>query len=122
VKRPTKFSPTVGTGKKFIKVRLYDTMEWVEYRNLFLRENPKCYCCGQRSVVVDHVIAFKGDKKLFWNPTNYIPLCKSEHDTITALFDRYNPPKTEQKMIWIAARRLITGTLTSVRFVATSKC
>lgn len=119
MKKSKTFKPAVGgTGKKFAKKRLYDTATWTEFRNRFLSVNPKCYCCGQRAVVVDHIVGHKGKEELFWNETNYIPLCKSDHDTITGLFDRHNPPKTEEKLVWIANKRIQTGTNTKVKVVS----
>lgn len=81
-------------------------MEWVEYRNLFLQHNPKCYACGKRATVVDHWKAHKGNMELFWKPDNFIPLCKLCHDTCTGLFDQFVVPKTEEKIAWLQKKRL----------------
>jgi 5-methylcytosine-specific restriction endonuclease McrA len=110
-----------GGGKKFsnAKPRLYQTQNWVEYRNKFLAVNPKCYACGERAVVVDHIVSHKGDEKLFWDETNFIPLCKKCHDTITGLFDRHVVANVEGKLKWINAKRLETNTATKVRVVTT---
>ena len=32
------------------------------------------------ATVVDHIIAHKGDLKLFWDSANWQPLCKPHHD------------------------------------------
>jgi len=32
------------------------------------------------ATVVDHIIPHKGDDKLFWDQTNWQPLCKECHD------------------------------------------
>lgn len=80
-------------------------MEWTEFRNLFLSHNNKCYSCGTRATVVDHIFAHKGNKELFWKPDNFIPLCKLCHDTITGLFDRHAVPKTKEKIEWLNKKR-----------------
>jgi hypothetical protein len=109
-----------GSGKKFSnkKPRMYDTMEWVEFRNRFLGANPKCYACGERSTVVDHYIPHKGDEKLFWSELNFIPLCKKHHDISTGLWDRHTPPKTESKLGWLNMLRLAFNV--SIRVVVVS--
>ena len=42
---------------------------------------------GQQMAVVDHIIPHKGDKVLFWDRSNWQPLCKTCHDTKTARED-----------------------------------
>jgi 5-methylcytosine-specific restriction enzyme A len=45
---------------------------------LVLPENRFCACgCGQRANVVDHGIAHKGDKRLFWDRRNWRPFNRS---------------------------------------------
>lgn len=80
---------------------MYKSATWAEFRVSFLQYNTTCYVCGNPSRIVDHIVAHKGDVSLFWQETNYIPLCKKDHDFITAAFDRHSPPKTEEKMKWI---------------------
>ena len=84
--------------------RGYDA-KWSKYRFRFLHHNPKCYCCGQKANVVDHIKSHKGDKDLFWNEHNYMPLCSICHNKITGLFDRYENPKLEEKIKWIKKER-----------------
>jgi 5-methylcytosine-specific restriction protein A len=115
MKKPKVYKPPTSSNKKFSKPRMYDTVEWVEYRNKFLSLNPKCYCCGKVARVVDHCVAHKGSKDVFWNETNYLPLCKLCHDTITGKFDQHNPPKTEEKMRWIADSRLLNNVSVRVK-------
>jgi len=67
--------------------KLYDS-HWTEYRTLFLSINNTCYMCENFATVVDHLEPHKGDINLFWKEDNYIPLCKSDHDRVTNLFDR----------------------------------
>lgn len=124
MKKAKLFKPKpLGTGKKFSnkKPRQYDTSSWVEFRNRFIAANPKCYCCEERATVVDHWMAHKGAYKLFWNETNYIPLCKPHHDAVTGLFDRHNPPKTKEKLEWINGIRLQNGITRRVKVVTIPK-
>lgn len=124
MKKPKVYKPKIqGTGKKFSNKpkRMYDNISWVEFRNKFLSANPKCYACGTKSTVVDHVVAHKEDEKKFWNEYNYIPLCKADHDFLTGKYDRHVVPMTEEKLKWIEAKRLQTGTGVKVRVVSLPK-
>lgn len=115
MKRPKKFSPAKTTNPSFKKKRLYDTTDWFNHSRKFLLVNPKCYCCGETARVVDHVVSHKGDEEKFWNETNMIPMCKKCHSVVTGFFDRHVPPKTEEKMRWIANKRAETGTVVRVK-------
>lgn len=66
--------------------------KWQKAREQFLKENPLCaehLARGQvaAATVVDHKVPHKGDMALFWNRSNWQPLCKSCHDTKTASKD-----------------------------------
>lgn len=117
MKKSKSYRPASAGNKKFAKKRLYDNVTWTEYSIRFLSHNPKCYACGERARVVDHVIAAKGDVVKFWEVTNLIPLCLSDHNTITALFDRHVVPKTEEKMKWIQAKRIEKDVSVRVKIV-----
>jgi 5-methylcytosine-specific restriction protein A len=120
--KPKQFKPKrVEGATKFKKARLYEKTSWAELRTKFLAINPLCYACGDSARIVDHVVAHKGDEEKFWNPTNMIPLCKRCHDFITASFDRHNPPKTEEKMRWIAGKREITETNIKVKITRSER-
>lgn len=97
---------TVVGGKKFNTKRLYDTYEWKEYSQRFLKENSRCYSCGKSSNVCDHIVAHKNKKELFEDTTNHLPLCIFCHNYITANFDRHGNPKTEEKLKWISLNRV----------------
>lgn len=77
----------VFEGRRDMKL-LYDG-PWERYRLRFLAVNKKCYVCGERSEVVDHVTPHKGRYEFFWKVDNLLPLCKKDHDFITSKFDRY---------------------------------
>ena len=72
--------------------RGYDA-EWKKHRDQFLLENPLCVDCRKKgyvmpATVVDHIIPHKGDKDLFWNKSNWQPLCVTHHNIKTASEDR----------------------------------
>ena len=68
------------------------TYKWSKARKSFLEKNPLCVHCQQQGIVkaaevVDHIIPHKGDQKLFWDKTNWQPLCKKCHDRKTVAQD-----------------------------------
>lgn len=72
--------------------RGYDA-EWKKHRDQFLSEHPLCVECRRKgyvmpATVVDHIIPHKGDKDLFWNKSNWQPLCETHHNIKTASEDR----------------------------------
>lgn len=61
------------------------TREWEKARAAFLQVYPLCVMCQdegviQAATVVDHKIPHRGDDKLFWDESNWQPLCKLHHD------------------------------------------
>ncbi|MCA1286258.1 HNH endonuclease [Salipiger bermudensis] len=59
--------------------RGYDHV-WRRARLEFLASNPHCALCGASATIVDHVKAHRGDMELFWEWSNWQPLCKRCHD------------------------------------------
>ncbi|WP_333822423.1 HNH endonuclease [Pinisolibacter sp.] len=55
--------------------------KWQQARAAFLAKHPKCAKCGEPATVVDHVIPHRGDKRLFWQRSNWQPLCVSCHSS-----------------------------------------
>ena len=54
--------------------------------------HPLCVWCKQegrivRATVVDHIVPHRGDRKRFWDRTNWQPMCKRCHDAKTARED-----------------------------------
>ena len=67
--------------------RGYDS-KWRAARMRFLRHHPLCAECMRQgritpATVVDHIVPHRGNERLFWDETNWQPLCKSCHDQKT---------------------------------------
>lgn len=65
---------------------------WREAARQFLREFPLCRCCEEHgqpaaATVVDHIVPHCGKAGLFWDRSNWQPLCKRCHDRKTASED-----------------------------------
>lgn len=120
--KPKKLNNKVYKPKKAsARSKGYDN-EWERYRFRFLHHNPKCYKCGVKSRVVDHIVPAKVDPEVyFWKVDNYIPLCDKCHNIITGKFDRHNPPKTEEKMEYLARFRSVNNVNHSVKIVPFKK-
>lgn len=94
---------SVHKGKETEKRRRYDRergtaaqrgydARWRRARKRFLAENPLCVECLKEGRLtpatrVDHIVPHKGDLKLFWDETNWQPLCESCHNKKTARED-----------------------------------
>ena len=107
--KPKSFKPNNSTGVRvFNGKQRIDNMykgDWAKYSKEFLKVNTKCYCCGQRSEAVDHIKVHLGDRKLFWERENHIPLCHRCHNTITGKFDRKIPQDLSGKMKYLFQNR-----------------
>lgn len=71
--------------------RLYGR-KWQKARLQFLRANPLCVECEREGItraatVVDHIVPHKQDLKLFWDRSNWQPLCTPHHNRKTASED-----------------------------------
>ncbi len=67
--------------------RGYDA-RWRTARKRYLQQHPLCVMCAEEgkitpATVVDHIIPHRGDRKLFWDPENWQPLCREHHDRKT---------------------------------------
>lgn len=72
--------------------RGYDN-RWLRARRRYLAANPLCRLCQQvgrttAATVVDHVVPHRGDRALFWDESNWQPLCKECHDSVKAQEER----------------------------------
>ena len=66
--------------KKTKKIRaVYLTKEWRQARADFLEIFPYCNECGAVADTVDHIKPHRGDIDLFWDSSNWQPLCFKHH-------------------------------------------
>lgn len=103
---PKRFIPA-GQQTKRENTRLYDQMRdreqpwrawykstrWRKASLAFIRANPLCADCDREGrfylvtksnpMVTDHIVPHKGNYELFWDVTNWQPLCKRHHDLKT---------------------------------------
>jgi 5-methylcytosine-specific restriction protein A len=75
-----------------MKQHLYDR-HWRAARAVFLSRNQLCCLCAARGVtrmatVVDHRIPHRGDAQLFWDESNWQPLCKVCHDAVKQALEK----------------------------------
>jgi len=73
--------------------RGYDS-KWRKARSRYLKAYPLCEKCKAqgrfvRATVVDHIVPHRGAEQLFWDESNWQPLCKNCHDHKTMTEDRY---------------------------------
>jgi len=104
-------SKLVSSGKKYCedhealhKLNIRTTNEkgydgrWKKARKIYLKSNPLCVRClaegkYKKATVVDHIVPHRGDKRLFWNKSNWQALCKKCHDRKTMTEDKYEEYK-----------------------------
>ena len=72
--------------------RGYDS-RWRKARKRFLAAHPLCVECMKegryvKATDVDHVIPFRGDMGLFWDESNWQPLCHRHHSMKTRREDQ----------------------------------
>jgi 5-methylcytosine-specific restriction enzyme A len=72
---------------------------WRKARAQFLAGHPTCARCileGRltRATVVDHVRPHRGDPELFWDESNWQPLCRRHHDAKTVRDGRWDRAST----------------------------
>lgn len=90
IHRPSHWRPP-NQQRKNAAARGYDA-RWRKARLAFLRRHPLCAACEKQgrvvaALVVDHKIPHRGDERLFWDQSNWQPLCKDCHDRKTAMED-----------------------------------
>lgn len=61
--------------------------KWREARAAFLKRHPTCKECDQPATTVDHIIPHRGDMGLFWDTSNWAPMCERHHNRKTATKD-----------------------------------
>ncbi|WP_265519496.1 HNH endonuclease [Nitratireductor luteus] len=61
--------------------RGYDHV-WRKARDEYLAAHPYCRMCGNPATTVDHIVRHRGDRALFWNRSNWQPLCTRCHNSV----------------------------------------
>lgn len=74
-------------GRPSARERGY-TGKWEKARLVFLQSNPLCAECLREGLVspatvVDHIKDHKGNQELFWDTSNWQPLCTKHHNAKT---------------------------------------
>lgn len=90
----TEHTPVVEPRKDYresASARGYD-VRWRRESKAFLLKHPLCVECQKLgevtpAKVVDHIVPHKGNKKIFWDRSNWQALCKKHHDIKTAKED-----------------------------------
>lgn len=54
------------------------TYQWRKASKAFLAMHSHCQC-GLKATLVDHITPHKGDNELFWDQSNWQPLCTTCH-------------------------------------------
>lgn len=57
--------------------------KWQKARAAYLRRHPICKQCPALATEVDHITPHCGNMQLFWDSSNWQPLCKSCHSAKT---------------------------------------
>ena len=68
------------------------TSRWRRVAKSFLQKHPLCAECERKGVIrmatcVDHIVPHHGDSALFWDSSNWQPLCQECHSRKTAAED-----------------------------------
>lgn len=66
------------------------TGAWDKARKAFLARSRWCRRCGAPATVVDHIIPHRGDQALFWDKSNWQPLCTPCHSGAKQRLERRN--------------------------------
>ena len=97
--RPTRHSPTgAATGRhqppepRGTSAQRGYGYKWQQARAGYLAKHPLCVECERQGRVVaatdvDHIIPHRGDMDLFWDSSNWQPLCHPCHSAKTARED-----------------------------------
>jgi len=63
---------------------------WDKARRFFLMVNPTCAHCGRWATIVDHIQPHRGSRQLFWDTSNWQPMCARCHGRKTRLHDGWS--------------------------------
>lgn len=75
---------------------------WQKARIGFLTKHPLCIMClakgrSEPATVVDHIKPHKGDMTLFWDRSNWQPVCTVCHARLTVQYDGGFGNETKEK-------------------------
>lgn len=62
---------------------MYESERWRTLRKEFLSKYPKCFVCGAKATIADHIVPHRGNVELFYNESNLQPMCWSCHSKKT---------------------------------------
>lgn len=68
----------------------YESRRWRAVKKRFLQAHPFCVECAAEGFpeelanTVDHIVPARGDRHLFWNSSNWQPLCRRHHNVKSA--------------------------------------
>lgn len=73
---------------------------WRKARETFLAQHPLCVMCQKDggltpAMVVDHIQPHRGDSQLFWDSSNWQPLCKRCHDSDKQMLEKSGEVRNE---------------------------
>ena len=82
-----------GYGRRRSSTQRGYGYKWQQARAGFLSKHPLCVRCEKGGRVrpatdVDHIVPHRGEMTLFWDSSNWQPLCKTHHSIKTATEDR----------------------------------
>lgn len=76
---------------------LYESARWRKESKEFLKKYPICFICGKPSRITDHIVPHRGDVTLFWDQSNWQPMCWSCHSRKTFKENaNFNKPKGDR--------------------------
>lgn len=78
--------------------RLYQTPEWRRLRKAQLARESFCRMCARigrrtQAVIADHVVPHRGDRMLFFDPSNLQSLCDPHHKSEKARIENGRPAR-----------------------------
>ena len=79
------YGACMGTEKRPWRQRgssWYVTPQWKALRRAQLRKCPQCVECGRSANTVDHIQPHRGDRRLFYDPTNLQSMCRTCHNVV----------------------------------------
>lgn len=62
---------------------LYESARWRAIRRDFLKKYPRCFICGKKATIADHIVPHRGNIELFYDENNLQPMCWSCHSAKT---------------------------------------